>query len=147
MRSRFLHKEVLVDLRIPNHDFKIGTSPVQVLCGLCCLSNLPCMVCVKWPSPFSVELGRHEVDLRAMVDQGYHGLFLLPDLHRCLCCRSCPMRSSIVVVHHIFCLWLGRGANKIGYTPLPRGSNVRGERERCTNNDREKELTQTQVEG
>ena len=42
------------------------------------------------------------------------------------------------------CLWLEGGA-KIGSTPLPRGSNVRGERERCTENERKGESRYTQL--
>ena len=41
------------------------------------------------------------------------------------------------------CLWLGGGA-KIGSTPLPRGSNVRGE-EICTENERKGESRYTQL--
>ena len=52
--------------------------------------------------------------------------------------------SNVYVMLFLSLFMVGGGA-KIGSTPLPRGSNVRGE-ERCTENEREGESRQTQVE-
>ena len=56
MRSRVLHEEVLINLHIPDRDFNIGASSVQVLRGLRRRSNLPSMVRINQPSYFLVEL-------------------------------------------------------------------------------------------
>ena len=58
--------------------------------------------------------------------------------NECICRARETSSQGEQAVGRAMCLWLGDGA-KIGSTPLPRGSNVRGERERDAQRMRERE--------
>ena len=57
------------------------------------------MIRIYGPSSLFVDLSGHKIDLRSMV---YCCFFSFSQLYWRLCCRSWPMRPSLVTVHHIF---------------------------------------------
>jgi hypothetical protein len=69
--------------------------------------NLLSMVRVDRSLSFLVELCWHKIDLRVMVNQSDHGLFLLPDLNWSLRCCSCLVSSRTMSVrYHLFFFFL-----------------------------------------